>query len=191
MKYSEPIPKGFTIQPISPNAMIIHYQRSIMTATNIGLGLWILPWTIVCIRLLYILILQINAQLPKDISPVPLLIVVEFWAADIFVIYLFINSIFCEKSFNLNHATITIHTKLFRWQWQKQIIKTSIKQFKQIRDNGNVRSVFSSWGLKLEGTTPTIILSRQPYEKSYWLGQVLADWAKVPFIPDTRKRSRR
>jgi hypothetical protein len=191
MQYSEPIPPGFTIEQTSQHTMTIHHQRSGMAAMNIFLMVWLSFWTIGCIGLLYLFILQLNGQLPENSDPVPPIIVFGFWAADIIVSYLLIYSIFCEKTFHLNYTDITIQTKLLRWQWQKIIPKTSIQQFTQIQDGGRGRDSFPSWGLKLEGKTPTMLIFRQPYEKSYWLGQVLADWAKVPFIPDTRKRSRR
>ena len=61
-----------------------------------------------------------------------------------------------------------------------------------MRDGGQGDDSFPSWGLEVEADTntnpnidtdrKTTLLYRQPYEKSRWLGQVVARWAEVEFV---------
>lgn len=88
-----------------------------------------------------------------------------------------------------------METSLLGIKQLKVIPKNEIKGFYQVKDGGRNKTSlpysggksngkhdsFPSWGLKVLTTRLTPLIYRQPYEKSYWLGQVLADWADVPF----------
>lgn len=64
-----------------------------------------------------------------------------------------------------------------------------IERFVQLKDGGiqgkwdYESDSFSSWGLVTQGKRRLGILSRQPYEKSEWLGGELAHWFGVPYVP--------
>ena len=189
MDYTEPVPKGFTVKPLGQHRMIIDYERTGMEAMNIFLMVWLSLWTVGCLGLLISYIEQ-QGQPISTSEPLPLLMVVFFWTADIIAAVVLINALFRKQSFHLDYADLTIHTKLWRWQRKKRIPKSSIQELIQIKDGGRGKDSFPSWGLKLQGQPSATLIFRQPYEKSEWLGQVIANWASVPFTPAPQKPKR-
>ena len=61
----------------------------------------------------------------------------------------------------------------------------------QVKDGGEGKDSFPSWGLNVQVEKPYILLSRQEYQKSHWLGTMLKKWSGKPFksIPYTNSRN--
>jgi hypothetical protein len=74
--------------------------------------------------------------------------------------------------------------KYFLWRRRQRVfLRQSIKAVKQVKDGGEGEDSFPSWGLSIIGDKAVGIISRQPMEKSDWLGPIVAEWAGVPFEP--------
>lgn len=190
MYYPEPIPQGFSILWTDGSSTMIHHQRTGMVAMNIFLMVWLSMWTIACLSLLYLFIQQMQGISINNSEPVPLSIVVMFWVGEMAVTCFLIYSMFCEQTFKLTALDLTIETKLWHWRWRRIIPKESIQKVVQVQDGGRGRDSFISWGLQLKGRSPARLIFRQPYEKSEWLGQVIAAWARVEFVPVPQKTKR-
>jgi hypothetical protein len=67
--------------------------------------------------------------------------------------------------------------------------RSSIRRIVQVKDGGEDDDSFPSWGLKVEGEKEVTLIYRQPYDKSHWLGGVLAKWAQVDFVEAPRDLS--
>ena len=63
------------------------------------------------------------------------------------------------------------------------VAKAELKEVKQVKDGGEGEDSFPSWGLALIAGTEVHVLSRQPIDKSDWLGPIIAKWAGVEFEP--------
>jgi hypothetical protein len=69
--------------------------------------------------------------------------------------------------------------------------RREIVAVKQVKDGGEGDDSFPSWGLAVIADKEVRILSRQPIDKSAWLGPVIATWAGVAFEPvDVAKRQK-
>jgi hypothetical protein len=72
------------------------------------------------------------------------------------------------------------------FEWHGGLASISI-ELRQIKDGREGEDSFPSWGLKVtgevdQGTKGFNLISRQPHGRSVWLGRVLADQLKVPFM---------
>lgn len=188
MLYPEPIPKGFKIISGDQYTATIHYKRTGMEAMHIFMVVWLSFWTMGCFALVSIFFLQFQGIPVDNTEPIPFIVVLGFCTAEIIVASLLIYSLFAEKIYRLDYGDLTVRTKLFSWQWQQQIPKAAIAKVIQVQDGGRGRDSFPSWGLKLQGKPSIRLIFRQPYESSQWLGQVIASWAKVEYIPAPPRR---
>lgn len=179
MFYPEPVPPGFTLHISDRHRLVIHYRWSGMGALTAFLVVWLSGWSLGCVALLHA---YLN---PGPGDPVPLAVLMSFWTAEIIVFGLLVYLHISRKTFTLDAQSLTIHTQLWRWQWQRVIHKHQIAELIQVQDGGKGRDSFPSWGLHLVGFSKARLklVSRQPYEKSAWLGQVIAQWAGAPYLP--------
>ncbi|AFY37297.1 hypothetical protein Lepto7376_0923 [[Leptolyngbya] sp. PCC 7376] len=190
MHYPEPVPKGLSVKPLGQYRMVIDYERTGMDEMNIFLMVWLSLWTVGCLGLLVAYIEGLQGTSVNTSEPIPLVMVIFFWAADLVAAIVLINALFSKQSFHLDYADLTIHTKLWRWHRTRKIPKSNIQSVVQIKDGDRGKDSFPSWGLQLKGKSSITLIFRQPYEKSEWLGQMIADWAKLPFTPIPRKAKR-
>ena len=108
--------------------------------------------------------------------------------AEVFVACVVAYSLFAGQSFRIEAAHLTMETDVLGFKRRATIARDSIKRIVQEKDGGDGDDSFPSWGLKLEVEKEvekirgTKLIQRQPYEKSRWLGGVLAKWAGVDFI---------
>ena len=108
--------------------------------------------------------------------------------AEVVVACVVAYSLFARQSFRIETAHLTMETDVLGFKRSATIARDSIKRIVQEKDGGEGEDSFPSWGLKLEGEKGVekilgkTLIHRQPYEKSRWLGGVLAKWAGVDFI---------
>jgi hypothetical protein len=177
--YSEPIPAGFQLTTLGRDQWLIQHQRTGMGCLNAFLMAWLSGWTMACIAMVYLYFFETPTNPEQTI---PLGIVIIFCTADIVVWCFLIYSIFCKQTFQIDYYNLVITTEILALKWDKTIPKNSIRRVVQVQDGGRGRDSFPSWGLKIEGSKKASLIFRQPYEKSYWLGEFLANWAKVEFV---------
>jgi hypothetical protein len=178
------IPPGFTILSSGGDEIHIHHTRGGMGCLNIFLIVWLAGWTAACAFLLH---QYLHDGKMDDGTPMPLWFPSIFWAGEVFVACLLIYLLFCKKSFRTDVAHLTVETDVLGFRRRKTIPRNAIQRFLQVKDGGVGDDSFPSWGLKVEADKKTTLLFRQPYEKSLWLGRVLAKWANVDFIETTKE----
>ena len=163
---------------------IIHHIRGGMRRMNVFLIAWLVGWGFACVDLLR---QYLHGGKMDDGGPTPLWIVSAFWAGEVVVACFLTYLLFSRKTFRTDAAYLSVDTDVLGFRRRKTIPKKTIKRFVQVKDGGDGDDSFPSWGLKSEGDNKTTLLFRQPYEKSHWLGRVLAEWAQVDFIEALRE----
>jgi hypothetical protein len=182
----EPMPAGFTVVPGDDDAVIIHHKRTSMRAMNIFLTVWLIGWSVFCVVLV---VKFLNGASMDDGEPVSLWKMLFFFLAEIVVACWLAYSLFCKQSFRIEAASLTVNTDVLGFKRTATIPRSSIRRIVQVKDGGEDDDSFPSWGLKVEGEKEVTLIYRQPYDKSHWLGGVLAKWAQVDFVEAPRDLS--
>ena len=170
------VPEGFSIDGEWENdTIIIRHNRIGMRAMNVFLILFFAVWTFASIKV-------IGVYWDEKIHGGQ---VVFFWAAEILIAIFLAYLLFCNKIFQLSPNRLIVRTKVLWYENIKTIHKLSISAFAQIKDGGDSDDSFPSWGLEVEGDSKLVLLYRQGYEQSYWLGNVFAEWFNVEFYKYT------
>lgn len=175
----EPVPPGFVLIPSGPDTFVIHYKRTGMGCLNLFVVAWLVGWTFFCVLLLHQFL---NGGTMENGDSIPLWFVLIFWGVEIGVACLLAFLLFSKRIFRVDPFALAIETNVLGYRRYKEIPRDSIERFVQVKDGGEDDDSFPSWGLKVEGDEKVTLISRQPYEKSHWLGQFLAQWADVEFV---------
>lgn len=176
-----PAPAGLLMVPAGGGAVVIHHRRTGMKSMLVFLSLWLTGWTAACIFLAHI---YLNGGKLDNGTPMPIWFVLVFWASDIFVLGLLVYLLFARKSYRLDGDSLTVEVNLLGYRRVRAVPRQDLRRLVQIQDGGKGEDSFPSWGLRAETTgKPLVLVFRQPHEISHWLGQVLAQWAEVDFIP--------
>ena len=86
-------------------------------------------------------------------------------------------------SYIFGDADLVVDTSFFTRRLRQKVDRNSIRAVRQEYDGGRVDGLdIDSWALLVEGEIKIKILSHEEFEKSAWLGPVIADWAAVPYI---------
>lgn len=176
-------PKGFRVVANGAGFLEIEYQRSGMKAMNGFLLVWLSIWTIGCV---FLLRSYLNGGLMDDGSPIPWWFVTIFWSAELLVAWILIYSLFCRKVFKVDYDTLSMDINVLGLRWGKRIGIREIIELQQVKDGGQGKDSFPSWGLRVVGevdqdTKTFKLISRQPHSRSIWLGDVLSDHLGVHF----------
>ncbi len=78
---------------------------------------------------------------------------------------------------------VTVRRILWFWTSSKSVEINRAFRFEQLKDGGEGEDSFPSWGLRGVGNKKLMLLSRQPIEKSDWLGGLLSEHFEVEFVP--------
>lgn len=182
---NQPVPEGFALAAESGDDLIIRYKHTGMGCMNIFLFVWLFGCFQGCVSLIRFLFGGVEVTSDNG-EPMPILmlsvILVVFLMVGTLVGCWLVYIVFCRKTFRLGQSKLTIETKVLSLKWFRVFEKDSIERFVQVKDGGEGKDSFGSWGLKMEGEQEDILIFRQPYEKSHWLGQILAQWADVEFV---------
>ncbi|MBC7819104.1 MAG: hypothetical protein IAG10_19620 [Planctomycetaceae bacterium] len=95
--------------------------------------------------------------------------------------------LFGTTFFGLRPSELTIRKRLFGLSLAKSIDRDKMECFEQIKDGGEGDDSFPSWGLNLLAGRRFRLLSRQPIEKSDWLGPKLAEFFGIEFKRCSRR----
>jgi len=178
-----PIPAGFSLISSGPDACIIHHKRTGMGCMNAFFIIFLLGWSLGCVLLLHRYLTEDTTQA----DPVPLWVVAVFWLLEAFVAMCTTYALFCRKSFRIDTDCLTMETNVLGLRRRRNFPRDSIRHLVQVKDGGKGNDSFPSWGLRIDTDKETMLLARQPYEKSHWLGLVLAKWAQAEFIEAVRE----
>ncbi|WP_152004392.1 hypothetical protein [Desulfoluna spongiiphila] len=180
-KWNSSKPKGFNIYEDRFGNLKISFKTEGMVGTAIFFTIWLSIWTIGC----FFMALDLW-NTPIDECWGLALFSIPFFAAEVGTI-IFLLWYFVGKTYYiLGKYDLSVSKELFFWNKRTSFDKSDINIIRQIKDGGDSDS-FDSWGLALEGKKNVIILSKQKFEKSYWLGQLIADWADSTFIESEKK----
>ncbi len=183
MSQTEPIPPapvGFLMVADDSGAVVIHHRRTGMKGMLVFLSLWLVGWTVACVFLAHA---YASGKMNND-SPMPIWFVLAFWMSDLFVFGLLAYLLFARKSYRLDNDSLTVAVNLLGFRRIRTVPRQGLRRIVQVQDGGRGEDSFPSWGLRAETSDkPLVLVFRQPYEISHWLGQVLAQWAEVDFIP--------
>ena len=155
-----------------------------MSCLNLFLSCWLSIWTLIT---LFILI-------PLEGMTVDTL---GMLIPSVVVAFILLYSVFEQKSFDLGETSLRLETRLFFATWRQTLPRETISHLLQVKDGGEGRDTFPSWGLKVKSAStqknwasdiPWLVhsgrnvryhslLSRLPYEQSRWLGIIIAKWA--------------
>ena len=176
----KPVPPGFTLAGDGPDAIVIRHRRTGMGCMNAFLLVWLAIWTAGCIVFFWIQPAGIHWE---SGTPPPPWAAAIFWAFDIVAGLIAAYLFFCRKTFRIDHRLLVVETRVLGLKWVHTFPRESIRRFVQIQDGGQGEDSFPSWALKIEADYKTKLLVRQPYAQSQWLGQILALWAGVDYVP--------
>src|SRR6476620_4023747 len=103
-----------------------------------------------------------------------------FWALANFVLFDLFH-LFGETVIAVTADELVVSWRLFGVTWTKPVSRAEISRLEQVKDGGERRDSFPSWGLHLVGRRRCRLISKQAIEKSDWLGERLAAVLGVEF----------
>ncbi|MGB3293327.1 MAG: hypothetical protein WBB01_10100 [Phormidesmis sp.] len=180
------IPSGFKVSE-TESSYDIEHTRTGMGCLNMFLAGWMFLWT-----LFYLTItLPFEGFSPDTFG--------GFFVPVIIVALLLVCSVFQKKSFRLGEDSLCIETRLWFVKWHLTLPRKTVIHLLQVKDGGEGRDSFPSWGLKIKSASDDrslveyvvshiysgsniryrSVLFRLPYQHSYWLGIVIARWANA------------
>ncbi len=148
-----------------------------MGCLNAFLLAWLAFWTVGCLALAR------QYFDPAACDPVPLWGLLFFWFFEVVVALYAGYLLFCRKVFRIDRDGLVAETRVLGLRRVRTLPRGAIRCFRQIQDGGLHEDSFPSWGLAAEAERSLTLLVRQPYDRSQWLGQTLAIWAGVEYIP--------
>ena len=170
-------PKGFFVTASRDGYPAVIYKTTGQTPVAVFFTLWLSIWTVACVAMAY------QAFFKGPINYQMALMAIPFWAAEVGVIALVLWMFFSVTTFIFYPDRLAIEKTLGKYQRRQEIAKGDVKGIRQVKDGGEGRDSFPSWGLVVATTVPNKILSRQKIEKSAWLGPIVARWAGMEYEP--------
>jgi hypothetical protein len=95
--------------------------------------------------------------------------------AILYFLYFSVFNLFGVTQFVADRHKLTIRKSVWFWSSSRSIDRNASLRFEQLKDGGEGEDSFPSWGLRAVGSKKLMLLSRQPLEKSDWLGQLLSE----------------
>jgi len=108
------------------------------------------------------------------------------------IVIFFLSAIwhlFGMTTFTMTNPELMVSRKLFFLKWGKSLKREQIDGFEQIKDGGEDEDSFPSWGLNVRGARRMSLLSRQPIDKSDWLGKLLAEYYNADYLVSTNREN--
>ena len=112
----------------------------------------------------------------------PICALCGFFAILYFLIFSLFN-LFGVRQFVAERDQLTFRRSLLFWSSSRSIEGNQSLRFEQFKDGGEGEDSFPSWGLRAIGRKKLVLLSRQPLEKSDWLGELLSEHFNSEFSP--------
>jgi hypothetical protein len=171
-------PKGFEIGTLENGDLVVRYRTTGMGCLAVFLAVWLAMWTCGCLKFTKEAIFN-----GIGINWFMLLFMIPFWFAEVaMIVYAawFFGSV---TVFTLTPEELVAERSLLWFCRRRVLARQEITVVKQIKDGGEGKDSFPTWGLALIGEKEVRILSRQPIEKSDWFGPIIATWAGVAYEP--------
>jgi hypothetical protein len=168
------VPDGFRAHLDPPRRTLrIEYRRRGMGCLMLFLCVWLTGWTAGGVFAI--------AQVLQDGEPFLYFWLCGWAVGEVFVAFMLSWFLFGRTVITLDPHEMRVEKLLFghgrRWSERRE----EVRSVRQVQDGGQGDDSFPSWGLKVRGRQGRSALSRQEYEKSQWLGRVIALWSGAPF----------
>ncbi len=164
---------------------MIRYRTRGMGCLALFFAVWLSIWTACCVLFTYAALFD-----QQDVDWLGLLFMVPFWVAEFGVagyVAWFFGSV---TRFTFGPEELVAERSLWRFRRRKVFHRGEVTAVRQVKDGGDVvDDSFPSWALDIICRAEVRVLSRQPLDKSSWLGPIIAQWAGVGFEPaEVRER---
>ena len=179
-------PNGYVVDYKNSENFLIHYKIYGIQRFNIIMIIWLVGWIFICI---FLLKLYLKGLSLIEGEPILLGVVAIFWIIGIAIATFLLYASFVKRTFYFNQNWLTIETNILGLIRKKQFNRNELNFVKQLSDTG---FGFSNspfvWRLILELNNESYdSFFGQPYENSHWLGLIIANWANVKLIEDTKE----
>ena len=179
-------PRGFQVSTSEAGDLQIRYRTTGMGCVVVFLTVWLSGWTVGCLLFTCVGIFKLDGN-----GWLILLFLVPFWMIDVAIFSFVAWYVRSITIFQFGPEELVIERSLMWMRRRRNFPRTELKEVKQVKDGGEGEDSFPSWGLALIAGTEVHVLSRQPIDKSDWLGPIIAKWADLTFEPaKERKREK-
>lgn len=183
---SEPPPRGFVIIAADESGFTIRYRTSGMGCVALFFAVWLSGWTASCV--LFTAGALFN---PDGVIWLLLLFMLPFWVIEFGTITYVAWFFGSQTRFTFGPDELIAERSLWRFRRRRAFRREEITAVRQIKDGGEGEDSFPSWALAVIGQTEVRLISRQPIDKSNWLGPIIARWAGVAFEPCEPAKARK
>ncbi len=176
-------PKGFLVTASLDGYPAVTYKTTGMIGIAVFFTVWLTGWTTACVLMSYKMFFTGQPfHFPQ------LLFLIIFWSAEFAVIGTVLWLFFSETVITFYPDRLLVERSLHKYHKRWQMTRQNIEAVWQIKDGGEGRDSFPSWGLVMGGKDREIkLLARQKFEKSAWLGPIVARWAGVNYEASSRR----
>ena len=173
---SDPPPRGFVVTA-ADGGLVIRYRTRGMGGLAVFFAVWLGIWTFGCVSFTIDGLSDLNG-----VGWILLLFVAPFWVIEfgaVAYVAWFFGSV-TRLSFGPDE--LVAERSLWRFRRCRVFRHGEVTAVRQVKDGGEEDS-FPTWALAVIGPAEVRLLSRQPIDKSNWLGPIVAKWAGVAFEP--------
>lgn len=174
---ADPPPRGFEVTADDGSPVILYRTRG-MGCSAAFFAAWLTIGGLACVLGLYEALVA-----PAGMNLLLALFITPFWAVGFFVAGYVAWYFFSATRFTFGPDLLVVERFLWRWNRQRQFARADVRAVRQVKDGGEGEDSFPSWALAVVGHREVRVLSRQPIDKSAWLGPIIAQWAGVAFEP--------
>jgi hypothetical protein len=177
------IPSGFKIEK-SATEKVIRYRSQGMSCFVCFVGT-------VSLSMAVLFTLGLSFDVPQNFfgggsevvssSPWIRYVMILLYAGCAFGVFQALWKIFGITELKLSEKYLRVRKLLFFLSRSKTIESKNLVKVQQIKDGGEGDDSFPSWGLIAYTTQKHKLLSREPFEKSDWLGAEIAGYYNIPF----------
>jgi hypothetical protein len=175
-----PIPRGFTLATSDAGEWTLSYRA----AGAIGLGcfftVWLGIWTTGCVVATFAVL---TGRAEGWALAFLMIWLVPGWFFEFVVAAYALWFFFSVTTFTLGTDQLVVERSLWGYRRRRAFPRAAIRAVSQVKDGGEGEDSFPGWGLVVSASSRVKVLTRQPIDKSNWLGPVLAEWAGVVFEP--------
>jgi hypothetical protein len=174
----EPIPKGFhVVSTEQPFCLLINYRTRGQKAQGCISGA-LVSIALVCFISKFDKPLNgfvDNAEIMMAISGILLVlmfVLLEFW------------HYYSVATFRFDSSSLIFRQSVLGFGCTKVVIRSNIKSLCHVRDDD---STYVTWSLEIIADSRLRLLSQQPIDRINWLGEVIARWAAISYVPATNR----
>jgi hypothetical protein len=171
-------PRGFEVKTADDGSPVILYRTRGMGCSAAFFAGWLTIWGLVCVGGAYEALVA-----PAGMNLLLALFILPFWVIGFLVAGYVAWYFFSATRFTFGPDLLVVERSLWRFRRKRQFGRAEVTVVRQVKDGGEGEDSFPSWALAVVGRKEIRVLSKQPLDKSAWLGPIIARWAGVPFEP--------